>query len=103
MTASGLPHNAQLPYQRSHPPSHVQTNTQGQQIELETILVEIRRNLEEQKKVKEDVRRIGMVMNRLEERVKLIDETLKEHSESSFTIETSQYKVRIYMCVSVCF
>ena len=57
------------------------------------LLDEIRRGLEEQRKVKEDVRRIGHAMNRVEETVRKLGENLKDHTEQSFAIETSTFKV----------
>ena len=54
------------------------------------LLSEIRRGLEEQKKVKEDVRRICLAMNRLEDSIKhRRDDTLRK----IVSIDTRQYKV----------
>lgn len=57
------------------------------------LLSELRRGLDEQKKVKEDVRRVGLAMNCIEESVRHLGEELKQHTEQSFSIEGSQYKV----------
>lgn len=74
------------------------TQTQGrstpyQHPPLDHILNELRRGLDEQRKVKEDVRRIGLVVGKVEESIRELSALLKQHTEQSFTIESSTFKV----------
>lgn len=92
-SATRLPPNEmQRPYQ--HPPVDPSV-TESRKI-LDTchqMLNELRRGLDEQRKVRDDVRRNGQMVVKVEESVKELREVLKDHTEQSFTIESSSYKV----------
>ena len=92
LASTPLPPNSRVtnaPYQRP-------SSGAAQSERLDVLLNEIRRGLEEQKKVKEDVRRIGLAMNRLEDRIKHLGDQFKLHSEQSFSVDNSQYKVKLF-------
>lgn len=57
------------------------------------VLDEVRRGLDEQRKVKEDVRRVGIALNKVEENVRQLSEHFDNFMEQTFTIESSPYKV----------
>ena len=57
------------------------------------LLGEVRHGLEEQKKIKEDVRRMLQGVSKVEENIKELKDKFKDFSEQSFTIESSCYKV----------
>ena len=77
--------------QHRHATSTITPNT----VSMQQILNEVRRGLEEQKKVKEEVRRMGQEMCKIREEYKKLNELLKLQAESSFNIESSTYKVRV--------
>ena len=56
-------------------------------------LDEIRCGTEEQKRMKEEIRRLSNVVSKLEEGLKSLNDELKQMMETSFTIDNSQYKV----------
>ena len=86
-------HHSNTPYQ--HTPADQGPSSESRKT-LDTchqVLNELRRGLDEQRKVKEDVRRIGQVVGKLEDSIRELSEMLKHHTEQSFTIESSAYKV----------
>lgn len=54
------------------------------------------KTLDEQRKVREDVMKIGQLMNACWEELKQLKDEFKQHNEESFTIESSGYKVCFY-------
>ena len=66
----------------------------------QNILDEIRCGTEEQKRMKEEIRRLINVVSKLEEGLKSLNEELKQ-METSFTIDNSQYKVSSYNIISI--
>lgn len=93
-TTSGLPRqqHSNTPYNNGRHPA-VTNEGRGILEMCHQLLGEIRRGLDEQRKVKEDVRRVGLATNRLEDAIRQLGDTIKENAEQSFSVETSIYKV----------
>ena len=84
-------HQQQNNFQQHGPES---TSTNPNSVSLPQILDEVRRGLEEQKKIKDEIRRMGTEVGRIREEYKKLYELVKTQADASFTIESSVYKVR---------
>ena len=62
-------------------------------VTLQEICDEVRRGYEEQRKLKEDMRKIGQDIQKIVNEFKELNQMLKSQAESSFSIESSVYKV----------
>lgn len=57
------------------------------------ILEEMRHGLDEQRQIKADLRKIGTIVGKLEDNVRFLSDELKHHTDQSFAIENSSFKV----------
>jgi hypothetical protein len=67
-------------------------NGVGSTVTLEQILDELRRETVEQRKYKDEIKKVGQMVAKLEEYRKL-NHQLKQQADAVFTVETSGYKV----------
>lgn len=92
MQQSTTNQTAQLPYSR--PLQDVVPNTDRVLEMFREVLQEVRRGREESKIMGSDIMKMGQLINKLEENYTLLRDEMKEQSESSFSVETSMYKVQ---------
>ena len=59
------------------------------------ILDELRQGREEQRKFREDIKKMGHLITRLEEEYRKLNDQLKQQTDAAFTVETSGLKVSI--------
>lgn len=96
INAVGMPNHGQrvrsLP---GPPPPGPSTPTSPNAVSLHSILDEVRRGIGEQRKIRDDIKRLEQKMGEIGKR---LNELLMTQMQSSFSIESSIYKVIIAYC-----
>ena len=60
---------------------------------LQQIMEELQQGREEQRKFRDDIKKMGHIITRLEEEYRKLNDQLKEQIDAAFTVETSGLKV----------
>ena len=69
--------------------------TSGSPTCLQQILDELRQGREEQRKFRDDIKKMGHLITRLEEEYRKLNDQLKQQTDAAFSVETSGLKVNV--------
>ena len=70
-------------------------NGSGSSAYQQQILDELRQGREEQRKFRENIKKMGHLITRLEEEYRKLNNQLKQQTDAAFTVQTSSLKVSV--------